>query len=138
MAPLIIAGCRSDKLYYEHHQTWRLAMNVQARCRALTYQMTERSAYLSPQNAYSGNGFSPAATPSSIELAAFPPSEQAQIPGLILGGNRFRDQETCGRISPEKEQLNNLNALIRSIICIGRPNFYKKSKYVETRGLNQH
>ena len=106
--PLIIAGCCSDKLYYEHHQAWRLATNVQARCRALTYQMTERSAYLPQQNAHSGNGFSPAATPAFIEPAVSPPSEQAWLPALTQGENRFRDQETCWRITPEKHQLNNL------------------------------
>lgn len=106
--PLIIAGCCSDKLYYEHHQVWRLAMNVQARCRALTYQMTERSAYLPQQNAHSGNGFSPAATPAFIEPAVSPPSEQAWLPALAQEENRFRDQETCWRITPEKHQLNNL------------------------------
>ncbi|KAG7243166.1 hypothetical protein INR49_016541 [Caranx melampygus] len=74
--PLIIAGSCSDELYYEHHQAWRLAMNVQARCRALTYQMTERSAYLPQQNAHSGNGFSPAATPTFIEPAVSPPRSQ--------------------------------------------------------------
>lgn len=48
--PLIMAGCRSDKLCDERRQTWRLATGTQARCRALTCQMTERSAYLSLQN----------------------------------------------------------------------------------------
>lgn len=107
-APLIIAGCRSDELYYEHHQAWRFATNVQARCRALTYQMTQRSAYLPQQNAHSGNGFSPAATPAFIELAASPPSEQAWLPALAQGENRFGDQETCWRFTPEQHQLNNL------------------------------
>ncbi|KAK5904861.1 hypothetical protein CesoFtcFv8_006381 [Champsocephalus esox] len=77
--PLIITGCCSDKLYYEQHQAWRLATDVQARCRALTYQMTERSAYLPQQNSHSGNGFSPAATPAFIEPAVSPPSEQAWL-----------------------------------------------------------
>ena len=103
-----MAGCRSDELYYEHQQNWRLATNVQARCRALTYQMTERSAYLPQQNAHSGNGFSPAATPAFIEPTVSPPSEQAWLPASAQRGNRFRDQETCWRFTPEEHQLNNV------------------------------
>ena len=33
-APLIIAGCSSDELYYEHHQDWRYATNILARCQS--------------------------------------------------------------------------------------------------------
>lgn len=107
--PLIIAGRCSDELYYEHHQAWRLAMNVQARCRALTYQMTQRSAYLPQQNAHSGNGFSPAATPAFHWAACISTVSASMTTRPHPGrGGRFRDQETCWRFTPEKHQLNNL------------------------------
>lgn len=137
-AALIIAGLCSDKLYYEHRQAGRLAIKVQARCRPMTYQMTERSAYLLQQNAHSGNGFSPAATPAFIEPAVSPLSEQAWLtrprPG---GGNRFggsRDMLTY--YSRKKHQLNNLTLSLAASFALAGLIFHKNSKYVGTRGCS--
>lgn len=64
---MIIAGRSTpDKPYYERRQTTNQARGRPGMLsRASTYQTTERSAYLSQQNAYSGHGFSPAAAPAS-------------------------------------------------------------------------
>lgn len=95
---MITAGCRSDKL--PRRQTWRLATGAQARCRALTYPKTERSAYLSLLEARSG--FPPA--PAPPELAAYAPVLEEGGGGVVL--------------MYQKQKLNNLTRLINGTIPI--------------------
>lgn len=69
--------------------------------------------------------------PPFIELAVSPPSEQAWPPALTQGENRFRDQETCWRFTPEKHQLNNLT-LSLAVTFASSGIILLKNKYVTT------